>query len=623
MAPKRKLMGKSESGTKRQRKVMTLSEKIELLNMLARGESAASVGRHYGINESTVWYIRKHEKNIRASVAAGAPQSAKVAFQSRDPNIERMEKALNVWIEDKTQKKAPLSGPVIREKALHIYKNFCEESGGEGSSSTMPTHKFQASKGWFENFKKRFNLHNVKLVGEIASADHDAAEKYPPQLKKLIEEKGYRPEQVFNADETGLFWKRMPSRIFLSKQERSAPEFKVAKDRLTLLLCGNAAGDFIVKPMLLYRALNPHALKGQNKSQLPVFWQSNRRAWVTAALFIDWFNNCFVHEVEKYLASKNLAFKVLLILDNAPGHPESLQFAHPNVEVVFLPPNTTSLLQPMDQGLIKTFKSYYTRHTFKRILDQMESDPTLTVSGCWKNYNIADCINNIKDSLEEVKPTTWNACWRKLWSEAVNDFQGFPSVDEEVRRILKMAHEFGGEGFEDMQVKEVEELLESHQEDLTEEDLEELLRSGGESDEEEKEEEVMVPKPLTTKMLAEVLQMGKALADKVFEIDPFMERSIKFKRALEAAMMPYKESYRDLQNKAKQSTITSFFNRDNSTTTATATTTTPAATHSPPATTTITSLTSPDDPPAKDSSSATPVGSPSPEDVVEEDLTSL
>jgi len=60
--------------------------------------------------------------------------------------------------------------------------------------------------------------------------------------------------------------------------------------------------------------------------------------------------------------------------------------------------------------------------------------------------------------------------------------------------------------------------------------------------------------------------MGKTLDDKVFAIDPFMERSIKCERALEAVRIPNKETYRDLQTKAKQSTITSFFTRVDSTT---------------------------------------------------------
>ena len=53
MAPKCKTMGKINCAN-RQRKLMTLCKKIGLLDRLSRGESVASVGRHFGINESTV-----------------------------------------------------------------------------------------------------------------------------------------------------------------------------------------------------------------------------------------------------------------------------------------------------------------------------------------------------------------------------------------------------------------------------------------------------------------------------------------------------------------------------------------------------------------------------------------
>jgi hypothetical protein len=110
---------------------------------------------------------------------------------------------------------------------------------------------------------------------------------------------------------------------------------------------------------MVYRAENPRALKEKNLNHMPVHWRWNRQAWMTSKIFWDWFN-CFNPEVKQYLQGKNLVFKVLLILDNAPVHVrKELENSHPNVKVVFLPPNTTSLIQPLDQGIIKTFKSHY------------------------------------------------------------------------------------------------------------------------------------------------------------------------------------------------------------------------------------------------------------------------
>ena len=97
-------------------------------------------------------------------------------------------------------------------------------------------------------------------------------------------------------------------------------------------------------------------MKNVDKTKLAAYWQANIKAWVTSTIFRYWFLNCFVPEVETYMKFKNIDFKVVLILDNAPGHPKDLN--HPNVEIVFLPPNTMSIIQPLDQGIISTFKAF-------------------------------------------------------------------------------------------------------------------------------------------------------------------------------------------------------------------------------------------------------------------------
>ncbi|GFT23578.1 tigger transposable element-derived protein 1 [Trichonephila clavipes] len=62
---------------------------------------------------------------------------------------------------------------------------------------------------------------------------------------------------------------------------------------------------------------------------------ANPKAWMTTAIFTEWFNNCFVPEVEAYMKEKSLDFKVLLIVDNAASHP---QLEHPNVQLEFFRP---------------------------------------------------------------------------------------------------------------------------------------------------------------------------------------------------------------------------------------------------------------------------------------------
>lgn len=88
-------------------------------------------------------------------------------------------------------------------------------------------------------------------------------------------------------------------RTFLFQEEKVAPGFKAAKDRLTLALGCNASGDVKLKPLLVYRSENPRALKGVLKSSLPVVWRSNRKAWVTGNLFHDYVTSYLSPFIER------------------------------------------------------------------------------------------------------------------------------------------------------------------------------------------------------------------------------------------------------------------------------------------------------------------------------------
>nr|XP_012148419.1 PREDICTED: uncharacterized protein LOC105663526 [Megachile rotundata] len=328
--------------TKKQmkRKVISLESKIKILDRLHNGERVIDVAKFYSMNEATIRTIRKNEDSIRKSVAAGSSTSM----------------STTTYIYEKIKNQLP------------------------STSSAEKNVSFSASHGWFERFKRRHSLHNLRLKGEQASADSDAAQQYPAKFAEIIAVNSYIPDQVFNADESGLFWKKMPERTYLAKAHKSASGHKAAKSRITVLFCCNASGDHVMKPLVINKSKTPRSFKGIKINNLPVYWMANKKAWVTATLFNEWFHNFFVPDVKRYLSKKGLPFKALLLIDNAPGHPQDLH--HENVQVVFLPKNTTSLLQPLDQGIISTFKAQYIKRTFRYILEQMENDE-------WK------CINDM------------------------------------------------------------------------------------------------------------------------------------------------------------------------------------------------------------------------------------
>jgi len=93
----------------------------------------------------------------------------------------------------------------------------------------------------------------------------------------------------------------------------------------------------MLKPGLVYKAANPRALKGKNKHLLPVYWMNNKKAWITKVLFLQWFYDCLLVEVREYVADKGIPFKVLLILDNAPGYLEPEEYSAEGAKWCFCP----------------------------------------------------------------------------------------------------------------------------------------------------------------------------------------------------------------------------------------------------------------------------------------------
>ena len=254
---------------------------------------------------------------------------------------------------------------------------------------------------------------------------------------------------------------------------------------------------------------------------------------MTQDLFKDWFYNCFIPAVESYMMEKNLCFKVLLVLDNASCHSKELD--HPNVKIVFLPPNCTSLIQPLDQGIIQTFKMYYTRQFFQTIFDSLENDENKTLIQVWKEFSILDCIRTVSSACAEIKPSTLTACWKPLLPQIV---QTGNDISLPVTEIVNIASRLSGEGFADINHQDVEELLQ--EETLDEEELMELIDDASTSNAliDENMDNEWVPNFYDVK---KGLNLGKELELHFTQTGPSTVHSAKFKRELRNCLALYRE----------------------------------------------------------------------------------
>ena len=96
---------------------------------------------------------------------------------------------------------------------------------------------------------------------------------------------------------------------------------------------------------------NPRCFKGVNN--LPVQYQANRKAWMLSDLFLNWLTKL---DKRFILEGRSIA----MVVDNCPSHPK-INSQLKTIQLVFLPPNTTSILQTCDQGIIRNLKVHY-RH---------------------------------------------------------------------------------------------------------------------------------------------------------------------------------------------------------------------------------------------------------------------
>ena len=96
--------------------------------------------------------------------------------------------------------------------------------------------------------------------------------------------------------------------------------------------------------------------------------------------------------------------KVILILDNATCHPESFIGRFSHIKLVFLPKNTTSMLQPLDAGIIQNFKVKYHKRLIKYVLARVNEKKS--ASEIVKSLNVLQAIQWVQESWEDVTNAT-------------------------------------------------------------------------------------------------------------------------------------------------------------------------------------------------------------------------
>lgn len=276
----------SNSGTtkKRKRNVLTLEKKLEIIEHLKKGATAVGLSVQFDVPRTTINDIKKNADEIVKYTSQMESYDGRVKKRKtmKKPANEALDNALYLWFIQKRSEGIPLSGPIVAEKALQ----FNTKLNGDVT--------FKASNGWLDNFKHRHGIRELNIEGEkMSAASIETINDFKAKFQRMVTEMGLTRDQVYNADETGLNYKALPTKTLASLSEKYAPGYKMQKQRITAMVCANASGNHRLPLLLIGKAKKPRCFKGLNMNALPVNYYAQKSAWMSQAIFIDWFKNVF------------------------------------------------------------------------------------------------------------------------------------------------------------------------------------------------------------------------------------------------------------------------------------------------------------------------------------------
>lgn len=402
----------------------------------------ANMGLGLTLNTAKQWRKKPNRQEIERSYNCGRLSLSKIA-PSRYPAFEKvLEEWVNVFLE---QKALPLTLAIVKQKAQALKEQLLENNSVSNKEKENLRTKFNASQKWAVNFMKARNLKSKILHGEAGGVNHKTIKEAIEALNELILQ--FDAECVYNMDETGLLFKLLPNHTYVKHEnakDARGNKLMNQKDRMSLYLATNLTGSDKIPIAAIGKSATPRCFKArlQTAGKLPIKYFHQKKAWSDGPTFVAWFKEVFLPHIRRRTNKK-----VLLILDNCGPHGTEIEQLdnRKQIKIAFLPPNCTSVHQPMDAGVISWVKRRY-RHKMlakmienyeKQLMDQIdkrnEEERNETGSatapppskkktkgaagtegiGEGKMAHVLDAMDIIKECWDDLDERTIARCWNK------------------------------------------------------------------------------------------------------------------------------------------------------------------------------------------------------------------
>ena len=170
------------TSARRKCSIVTLEMKLDVIRMLEYGKFQRSVSAVFNIPKSTIADIWKQREKITAHISSNScPASAKKRCIVTEGQFQQLDKACHTWLVQQCSKGAPISGPLLREKAWQLFHRVYPHEDA---------NSLKANSGWLYRFCCRHGIRELLLQGESLSADTSSVEPYKAELREKIENDG-------------------------------------------------------------------------------------------------------------------------------------------------------------------------------------------------------------------------------------------------------------------------------------------------------------------------------------------------------------------------------------------------------------------------------------------------
>ncbi|UYV76478.1 hypothetical protein LAZ67_14000543 [Cordylochernes scorpioides] len=279
------------SSQKRKRESITIEKKKEICQ-LARNNPMMSkneIGERFSLPRTTV-------RDILAQAEKWGNYTVGSSKRQRVRKFSDLEDVLFNWFTQKRANNIIITDDLLREK----------------------------------RFKGRFHISQRRLCGEGASISPAIIDEHLTNLNSILANSGYDSANIYNADETGLFFQLIPDRTLAHKDE-NCRGVKRMKQRITVLPCCNSTGTDKRRLLIIGKSAKPRCFRNFS----PHFYctyTSNSKAWMTSSIFQE----CLL-QFNKQLVSEGR--RITLLLDNS-----------------------------LDSGIIKSFKAQYRKLQIQKMV---------------------------------------------------------------------------------------------------------------------------------------------------------------------------------------------------------------------------------------------------------------